>query len=149
MLKSNGLRSVTSPVKNEGDINERRALIPMREVLQQQMAKQAKFLTGDLDGLSFVYYEKLMFPDPINRRRWVAFPNVLLVDTQASQFEESLDQNAKMEKGTIKKWTAKLTRQKHFEYTGNVTQQEMFAALQVTRWNMANLKKATDLVKKG
>ncbi|MCE9608356.1 MAG: hypothetical protein K8U03_26020 [Planctomycetia bacterium] len=149
VLVTTDLKPVTSPVPNEGDINRDRALIPMMDLLRLQRDQQPRLMTGDKDALLFVYYEKLTFPSPVRRNRFVDVPHVLLVDTQSTQFSGCLSGGARMEMGTIKKWTGGLPRKKHFEYVGNVTQQEMFAALQNTGWDMGNLKKATDLIKKG
>lgn len=144
----NDLAQVTSPVPNEGDISDR-ALTPMIEVLQKQQANQPTLLSGSHGELQWVYYARLSFPDPKRRTRRIEVQDVLLFDTGAFQFADYVWPNTKMEKGTVKKGTSKLTRNKFFEYTGNVTTQEMFRGLQGTGWNMANLTQHNHLVKKG
>jgi hypothetical protein len=144
----NDLVQVTSPVPNEGDISDR-ALTPMIEVLNKQKANQPTLLSGSHDDLKFVYYARLSFPDPRRRTRRIEVLDVLLTDTGALQFADYVWPGTKMERGWIKKGTSKLTRNKFFEYGGNVTTQEMFRGLQWTGWNMANLTQHTHLVKKG
>lgn len=142
------LVQVTSPVPNEGDISPR-GLTPMIEVLNKQQANQPTLLSGTHDELPFVYYARLSFPDPKRRARRIEVLDVLLTDTGSLQFADYAYPNTKVERGWIKKGTSKLTRNKYFEYGGNVTTQEMFRGLQWTGWNMANLTQHTHLVKKG
>jgi len=143
------LAQVTSPVPNEGDIDSGRALVPMIELLQKQQLNQPTLLSGTHDDLMYVYYAKLSFPDPKRRGRRIEVNDVLLVDTGALQFADYVWPGTKMDRGWIKKGTSKLSRNKYFEYGGNVTTQEMFRGLHWTGWNMANLTQHTHLVKKG
>lgn len=117
----------------------------MLELFRERKAQQPTLLSGSKSDLAYVYYGRLTFPD--DGQGEFDFDHVLTVDTQAKQFAAFAGQS-KVVEGRITKGTNKVTRNKYFEFTGNLTQVEMFQALQRSGWNMANLTRAVDLKKK-
>ncbi|MGC3967642.1 MAG: hypothetical protein QM775_09805 [Pirellulales bacterium] len=128
----------------DGDVDTDRALIPMLDLLEQRLSQQARLLEGKKEKTPYVFYKKLVFVKNRQRRE---FDNVLTIDTEAKQFEAYAAPQSKVATGTINKGTNVL-KKKYFEFTGDVTQQEMFDALTATRWNLHNLTKPADLKKK-
>ncbi|MBL9082853.1 MAG: hypothetical protein JNK76_13650 [Planctomycetales bacterium] len=128
----------------DGDVDVDRALIPMLDLLEQRRAQQARLLEGKKDKTPYVFYKKLVF---VKNRQRQEFDNVLTIDTEAQQFAAYAAPQSKVAAGVINKGTNVL-KKKYFEYTGDVTQQEMFDALTATGWNLHNLTKPADLKKK-
>jgi hypothetical protein len=145
VLRQNDLKQVQSNDPTESDVDRERGLISMLDLLNQRKAQQKVLLEGTKKKIPYVYYERLVFVKP-NRQR-ETHDHVLTIDTEVKQFERYKALRTRVETGVIDKGT-NLLKKKYFEYTGNVTQEEMFAALQATGWNMANLTKAADLKKK-
>lgn len=130
---------------HEGDIDRDQSMIKPLQLLRDRMDQQKVLLQGKLENIPYVYYKKLAVPD--DGQQLHEFTDVLTIDTQAEQFRPYVADNAKVATGRINKGT-NLLKNKWFEYTGDVTQIEMFAALRNTGWNLGNLNRAVDLKKK-
>lgn len=145
VLQQSDLKTVQSEQPHESDIDRDRGLITMLNLLEDRRAQQARLLEGTKKNIPYVYYKKLVFARPNSTPR--EFNDVLTLDTQVKQFEPYAARDSKVATGTVNKGT-NLLKRKYFEYNGDVSQEEMFAALQATGWNMANLTRPGDLKKK-
>jgi len=102
--------------------------------------EQKELLKGTLKDKDFVYYEMLS----INGK---SYPHIIAIGTKTKEFE--LFKTGKCAVGKIiKKGTEVFSRNKYLQYSGDITTDEMFKALQRTGWNMKNITSKDNLEKK-
>jgi len=103
-------------------------------------ASQKELLKGTLKDKDFVYYPMISF-------NGISHPHVIVIGTKNKEFEIFAIGECVVGK-ILKKGTELISRNKYFQYSGNVGTQEMFYALKNTGWNMKNIVSKDNLEKK-